>query len=597
MSICARDAESAEEELLAKVLACDAGIRRKFAGEKPDFKILLRRTAKYYEENRDQTPNEGIIQYAFAAIKTDPEIFKGDVKFPTRKRGVWKTGSEIADSGANYGPEYTLEKNLWDLYWEWKNRGTSSPDEKFAVGETPAEILEKFFKNKYCERLKGYMAQFCALIAGDDEGLKQLARKYAREAQSDGAGDYVAKIQRSYSSELKSWYFKAMISVERDSRGDKSLAGTRLHTKPENENFFSRDPKPLGEIWNGAKVTKTNILSLLVDQNGECIVASETDAENKLKNSLAIWLDYLGLSLNPDVWKSAASPQASLDEIKRLLRADLGFVCKMLKIANDEEIKKFIRERDAATGKEHMFERQRSEKTLYEAVRQYPKVLAATREYIKRMGYGASGILLELLQNADDAIGQREKSKRNTNVGVELKDGVLKLRHRGRPINEGPEGSPNRRDLYNMLALNGSEKEGGETGRLGLGFKSVFLVCDEPRVRSGALSFKIVNALFPELIDREQIDQDDDYNATVFALSLRKDADEKELFSRLEPAAPLIPVFARHIETLTLKKDDREDVYRFERNDPEDRKTWISEDKKMAFSAFIWSMIRTPPSR
>lgn len=583
VAIFAKGAESAEEKLLARVLNCEADIQRKFAGQKPNFKILLNLAAKYYANNREANPNQGIIQYAFAAIKADPQIFKGDAKFPARKAGVWKTGREIAESASKYGSEYTLEKNLWDLYWDWKNREAFAPDEGAAIPETSADILERFFNNKYCERLKGYLAQFCALIAGADEGLKKLARKYALAAQSAGGGDYVKRIREQNSSGTN-WDFSVRISVEREALGDKSLAGTPLRIKVANENYFSQDPKAIRRI--GAKITKIHKISLLADQNGVCIVASEDEAERKLKNSLDVWLDCLGLALNTDAWKSAASPQASLEEIKRHLRADIGVVCKILKIANNEEIKNFIGERDAAIGKDFMFERQRSEKALYEAARQCPEILTKTREYIERMGYGASGILLELLPNADDAIGQREKSKRYKTVKVELKDGVLKLRHRGRPINDGQDGAAYRRDLYNMLTLNASEKAGGETGRLGLGFKSAFLVCDEPRVRSGVLSFKIENALFPELLKMEEIDRVADYDETVFALPLRRDADEEEIFSRLGPAAPLIPVFARHIETLTLNKNGREEIFRFERNDPGDKSAWVSEDRENGFLCF-----------
>lgn len=117
-------------------------------------------------------------------------------------------------------------------------------------------------------------------------------------------------------------------------------------------------------------------------------------------------------------------------------------------------------------------------------------------------------VLFELFQNADDAAAQlaemlahagpldedvRTSVQRSRRFRVEAKVGgwgTLRVTHWGRGINQHHVGGAFRAgrergydlDLRNMLALHYSEKDEGATGRFGLGFKSVFLLTDAPRV-------------------------------------------------------------------------------------------------------------------
>jgi len=205
---------------------------------------------------------------------------------------------------------------------------------------------------------------------------------------------------------------------------------------------------------------------------------------------------------------------------------------------------------------------------------------------IKRYGYREDSILLELAQNADDALSQSAEMERS-----ELPDAPRRLIirtsqqsdvptidviHYGRPINETggaafPEGQTRQwdQDLYFMMLLNLSGKPGevsgqsavaSTTGRFGLGFKSVHLVSEKPSVVSGFLAFSIAGGLLPI---EQPTPQDPDlvpvegHQATRIRLPLRSDVDVPDLidkmFKRFSYARVLLPAFAREIREIIVE--------------------------------------------
>lgn len=574
--------DSREEKLLAVVLNYDAGVQRKFAGDKPQFGFLLNAAADYYHNNKDEPLCSGIIEYAKVAIKNDEEIFKKAVKFPTQKKGIWKTGREIVNTGINYAPEQMLEKKLWNFYQDREN--ATRPTNPGTAEQDYKKILKDFFNNPYALRHTGFIAQFCALIAGTNRSLKEFAAEQARMAQLTGSQNFVEEIREKYSPDNGVWNFKIILKITNNPKKS-SLAGTPFEGDPTNSSFFAADPVLTKVLDASGKDREVYIyeISLLSDSEKICLANSDGEFKKKLTHSLELWLDSLRLSLNHQLWRDAASPQSSLDETKKTLRAELKSVCRILKIQDKPKLKTILDKLDEAIRKDKYKERAKIEDELYAAARECSEILTETTEYIRRMGYREEGVLLELIQNADDALRQEGTSRSDKSVSVTLENGLLELRHCGRPINYTIHDRPEyQRDLYNMLMLNSSEKGNeDETGKLGLGFKSVFLVCNEPVIHSGNLSFKIHNALFPEFPeDTVSSHSKEDYMATIFSLKLRDDVDENALFSRLDPAAPLIPVFAREIISLTLAKNGTKKTFGFNHWDPGDRNEWVMEDRK-----------------
>jgi hypothetical protein len=160
-------------------------------------------------------------------------------------------------------------------------------------------------------------------------------------------------------------------------------------------------------------------------------------------------------------------------------------------------------------------------------IRNEPKhqdfVWSRVQETMKRYGYSEDCVLLELAQNADDALAQSAEingrplphAARRLIVRVAQCDekSTVDVIHYGRPINDTggaafPAGRDRQwdQDLYFMMLLNLSGKPGeisgqstpaSTTGRFGLGFKSVHLVSEAPSVVSGFLAFSIAAGLLP----------------------------------------------------------------------------------------------------
>jgi hypothetical protein len=183
----------------------------------------------------------------------------------------------------------------------------------------------------------------------------------------------------------------------------------------------------------------------------------------------------------------------------------------------------------------------------------------------KNYGYKSESVLYELFQNADDAYKQKQSLDGDCNDSRSLQSGFeiyqdnndLYVIHHGRNINEW-KGKVSKEeehygfkfDLLNMLLFNQSDKEfNNVTGKFGLGFKSVYLICDEPIIISGKLRFIIAGGIFPEEITPEKAKKYEDkiknqFNTTMFHLPIR-DAMDK-------PVDVLINDFLKHAHFLLI---------------------------------------------
>ena len=144
-------------------------------------------------------------------------------------------------------------------------------------------------------------------------------------------------------------------------------------------------------------------------------------------------------------------------------------------------------------------------------------VLQAVRSKLEQYQYAPSSIPFELFQNADDAVVELGQFNAPVTEGLDIpqearrfvvedREDGLGFLHWGRPINaRGPVGFEGERrgydrDLEKMLILSTSDKprDEGVTGKFGLGFKSVFLVCEQPRILSGRLAIRAVAGILPQ---------------------------------------------------------------------------------------------------
>ena len=223
------------------------------------------------------------------------------------------------------------------------------------------------------------------------------------------------------------------------------------------------------------------------------------------------------------------------------------------------------------------------------------RVLKAVRQRIQGHNqYNPAAIPFELFQNADDACQERHELFASLfecdSLTLHISRDVVAVQHYGRCVNQVPSGSDPRThklsdDLRNMLTPWLSSKDGSDnetsdmqlTGKFGLGFKSVFLVSDRPRILSGRIACEIVGGVFPKhiavdeqvLFDRywDTLTPDTKREATVIELPLTHVsstgdavnddgvASVSKVVSRFNDLAHVLVVFARQIRKIHVHSD------------------------------------------
>jgi len=201
-------------------------------------------------------------------------------------------------------------------------------------------------------------------------------------------------------------------------------------------------------------------------------------------------------------------------------------------------------------------------------------------ETIRGYGYDPESVFGELVQNAEDARRQwddlgmmREgpplvsfRYRREPEGPPEAGRVTLTVEHFGRTFNLWRTGAKAidafRNDVEGLLRDKGSFKplapaEGASrpVGKFGLGFKSVYLICDRPRVHSGQWHFAIEACCIPvQLAAPNDLPQ----GATRFVLPLRE-PDSAVEDPRGEKLRNLVP-FLREIEELRLTSSRGQDT-------------------------------------
>lgn len=234
---------------------------------------------------------------------------------------------------------------------------------------------------------------------------------------------------------------------------------------------------------------------------------------------------------------------------------------KMNRLDNEDD------ESDTSSRKEWDL-RKEMRKTIEEDAELQRYIFERVQSKIEQHQYFRSSILFELFQNADDCVndyqiapdGEKEKiaEKRKFEVCYNSTLRILEITHYGRKINRSfpglDENTANafKCDLQNMLSISSSEKtrENGQTGKFGLGFKSVYTVCDEPVIRSGDLQFKIIAGIFPD----EHVDYDATCgDCTRIELECREGVNvQNDCIDEFERCAEFLTIFSKQINEIHL---------------------------------------------
>lgn len=218
-------------------------------------------------------------------------------------------------------------------------------------------------------------------------------------------------------------------------------------------------------------------------------------------------------------------------------------------------------------------------------------VLNAVRDRMKAFEYEPASVPFELFQNADDATAEQaeiDEYRRNQQSPdtmspehchrfLVLRDqGLLSFVHWGRPINSTGGGNfPGReqgyhQDMKKMLILSSSDKESGKvTGKFGLGFKSVLLICQRPRLVSGRLGFEVVAGMCPVPLSNqaalrtrlaEVVSVDRHRPGTLVELALDSEVQPESVLDTFSKLAGGLVVFARQLRSIEIQGVDGETI-------------------------------------
>jgi len=198
--------------------------------------------------------------------------------------------------------------------------------------------------------------------------------------------------------------------------------------------------------------------------------------------------------------------------------------------------------------------------------------------------YNHQSIPFELFQNADDSVVELEEMSRgllpqSQRFVLSWDNTTLTLMHWGRSINQFRYGnfsdSKGRergfdRDLGKMLVINsGSDKREGTTGQFGLGFKSVFLICQQPIILSGhptivskQLGFQIIAGMLPVPLSDEKrtkllatLKEQTPNNSpvgTIIKLAIDKGYHPKDIVDSFKQVVGILLAFSKRIKHCEL---------------------------------------------
>lgn len=209
-------------------------------------------------------------------------------------------------------------------------------------------------------------------------------------------------------------------------------------------------------------------------------------------------------------------------------------------------------------------------------------VLAGIKARVTHNQYEIASIPFEIFQNADDAVIEMQylqKADERQEFDAEAigrfvmqsSDRMVRFFHWGRPINYAGRLANYKaefaNDLERMLMLGASAKDEDEgvTGKFGLGFKSVLLATNTPRVWSGDLCFEVVAGCLPrkwkaspatkQFQQAVQTPSQRALRGTLIELPLDSRGGAAEVTERFAGLAGLLPVFARKLRCVVVGEE------------------------------------------
>lgn len=154
--------------------------------------------------------------------------------------------------------------------------------------------------------------------------------------------------------------------------------------------------------------------------------------------------------------------------------------------------------------------------------------------------------ILELLQNAEDALKKRDEWTGQRSIAFSLSDAALTISHYGKPFDEA--------DVRGVCGIGESTKKLTDIGRFGMGFKSVYAFTDTPEIHSGEEHFAIDKYVLPRAVKKISLAPEE----TRIRLPFRENegtAKDEVLKGLQQHIGPRTLLFLREIEKIAWSVD------------------------------------------
>lgn len=575
---------------------------------------ILNFLSKKHEEGK-KDHREQILDLFIAYLKiavttvsneSFPEILV-DIKLLNRQ-GKWKKTGKLSRYQSNISHEYLLDSALEAILADklktissLANNCEKDHQKEFKYAELikkSSEFVEKYFSvwgNLVSTDLIG--AFICLLGANHD--FLQLSKKFFKNSSiqqvRDSLKDSFANIHQTMGK------YCCIVFKKEESENTfsiKNLLGNSFKVPLINQNditsLFVGNFELLGrEIDTNCKIFKLNIRELVI---------SNFDSE-KLKEILCetiseLCLNLYGFTIKDDQFFNDLSETDQLDIwiAKRLITENAVISLHQLGIGSQhslirDKLKKWddLRRRSVQAGRIKAVEKEKQniEGEKESLINEIEKILGknrdtqtilikSVRKNMNAYQYGPDSVLFELFQNADDSFSELVhrmgiKPDKNSFEISFPKDNQMAVMHWGREINRCRGGKLSSdqgrdlgydRDLEKMLILNASDKpDEGDfvTGKFGLGFKSIFLITDKPKILSGRLCFCVVGGIYPEFLPEFLNDPapgrlkcylGNTSGGTVFELMLN--CPKSDVLDRFLQLAHILVAFSKSIKSITI---------------------------------------------
>jgi hypothetical protein len=563
-----------------------------------------------------KNPRKEAIQVfnAFIAIACDLNEFHSsilpEIKLLNQsKRPEWQDTKSLCDGSNNHSidPSYLLNKDQRDIlashlnnlalsHTATQNSGQdnqiNSEEETVESLSSNAQRLEEYFTPWLKHHVPSQaIGGIITLLAGSDKDVQQLAKRFLqRRPFADLRHDIVSKRARTRS-------FKIKIN-QGEVHKTLNLLG-KLFEAP-----ISTSPQDLKTIFVGTINSEIVLRKISISQlEKNSLIALLYSSFIDLNKTLNSRQDEFIIE---NTWQRLIeSHRLDIEVAKYFILKNARYLLKNLGVKNAqiwEKIRKWddyefqltdlsIRSHVNREGYQRLLESHRKFSSLIQDIQDaianliesdsnvQKSIFLAVRKKIGegQYGYHPSNVPFEIFQNADDAV--TEMKYLSANVDSDREYFVLKYEtnrlvfmHWGRPINKfiGSDSQDQDlrdkgfdQDLVKMLSFNISDKPEDETGKFGLGFKTVYLVTGSPAIISGDLSFQVCGGILPlpisdlmlesltEELSNEQANSEIK-DGTLISLPLGEDWKDDSIILEFERQANLLLIFAKAIRKCKL---------------------------------------------